>query len=840
MKALHLNGSIRSVLNRYLPVNLWIWLGPVLRNLRFGFRSLLQTPRFTLSAVLIVTLGVGADTAVFSVMDAVLLRSLPVHNPQGLAYLRTSHAPYYANYIDPNATFSWPVYQTLRDQHRFFSEVIAVGWLSNDKVNIRIGKEAEQAEADMVSGNFFSGLEVDMTRGRSFTPKDEADHAQVMVISHKFWTYRFSRDPGVLGKVIYVKGVPFTIIGIAAKSFEGTESGSSLDFWIPLQDRVEFNVLGNPLYRGDLYQRDPEWWCLSLIARLAPGVTREQALAGIQSVFQAAAYTSGSRRKDEPLPVLSFEDAKNFRGYDELYGKPLRILMAMVGFVLLIALTNVVMLLVARNAFRQREFSLRMALGAGRTELFMQLFCEGLLLVITAGALAWGFAFAATRLLAHWVLVETSFTPDRTVLVFTLVVLVISTFIFAVAPFRFALAGGPVLALKTAAITSRSDIGTTRIGKILVTLQIALCVILLVGAGLLVRTLRNLQTVPLGINTGGLVVFGLNPHSLRSQSDFVRFYQDVLHRIRALPQIRSVSITQLRLGSGSMNSYGISLDGNTGKYYDAFWNDGGPDILHTLGIPILQGRDFTDADTPTSQKVVIINDLFAKTYLPRQNPLGHKINDAIIVGVIADHKYTTIEEVPVPMGWWQYAQDKELAAMNIVMRVRGDDPLSILPTVQKIVAQVDPSVPLINPILQREQFEQTIANRLMFARLSEFFAILAILLVATGLYGTHSFRVSRRTAEIGVRMALGARRPQVMWMILRETALLILIGIVAGLPLAVVTGRGLASALYGVRPLDVASYLIAIVVVTSVALIASAIPARRAASVDPAQALRTE
>jgi predicted permease len=839
-------GSIPATEERFRLRGRFLALDHLLRDLRFGLRALRQTPGFTLTAILTLALGIGANTAVFSVMNAVLLRSLPVRDPQRVVYLHTDHTPNNTGTIDSNATFPYSVYRELRARTDAFSDVIAVGGLSGDKVNVRIGTQPEQAEADMVSGNFFSGLGVDLIRGRGFTPQDESTHATIVVLSYNYWTRRFGRDPGVLGQTLYLKGVPFTITGVAAKGFEGTDSGQSIDFWIPLQDRPELNVLGNPPEDGKLYQHNPRWWCLRLIARLAPGITRTQALSRIQPVFQRAAYLDREPpQQHELLPVLSFDDARNFSGYDDMYRKPLRMLMAMVALILLIALTNVVMLLLARNAARQREFSVRMALGAGRAELLRQLLCEGLLLVLAGGALAWAFALVATRMLAVWALIESSLAPDGTVLLFTLAVLALSALLFALAPLRFALADGATLALKTSAATSHADAGKTRLGKLVVALQMALCLVLLVGAGLLVRTLRNLENVPLGFDTGGLVVFGLNPQGLHSQPELVRFYQDLQRRLRALPGVESVAVMSERIGSFWSDNSNVMIDGqdpDAGKSHSTLvrHNDIGPDFFHTLGVPILRGREFTDADTAKSPYVAIVNQLFVDTFLPGQNPIGHKVNGLTIIGVVANHKYRSIDEEPIPMAWWCYQQAPGEGALNIEMRVRANNPLTILPTVQKVVASMDPNVPLIEPMLQRAQYEKTISRQLMFARLAEFFGILAVVLVATGLYGTLAFRVNRRTAEIGVRMALGANRPQVVWMILHDSLLLTATGILAGIPLAWLVGKELAATLYGVKPLDPLTYACALAGVVLVTLAASLIPASRAASVDPLNALRTE
>jgi predicted permease len=843
-------GNVRAAQERFYIKNRWVWLDKLLRDLRFGLRSMRQSPGFAITAILTLALGMGANTAVFSVMNAVLLRSLPVPDPQRVVYLHTSNPPSRTGTIDTQDTFSYPVYDALRKQSSVI-DVVAYAQMSGDKVSVRVGEQPETAEAEMVSGNFFSVLGVRLARGRGFIAQDENDHTQAMVISYNYWTARFSRDPNILGKTIYVKGVPFTIVGVTAEGFEGTEASKSLNFWIPLQNRVEFNVLGNPPEDGKLYQQDPTWWCLRLMGRLAPGVSREQALVRIQNVFQTAAYVGlGSPLAGEKLPVLSFADAKNFPGYDMQYGKPLRMLMTMVGLVLLIALTNVVMLLMARNATRQREFSLRLALGARRGELLRQLLTESLLLVTVGGALAWGFAEVATQTLGKWAQIESNLAPDKTVLLFTLAVLLLAAVLFGLAPFRIAIAGGAELALKTSAATSSTDAGKTRTGKVIVALQMALCVVLLVGGGLLIRTLRNLQHISLGFPAEGLVVFGVNPQNIHSVPEGIVFYQELMSRLRVLPGVESVTIMDNRLGSWWSNNSDMMVDGKlpdvaNGGSRTVRSNVVGPDFFHTLGVPVLAGRDFVDSDTATSPHVGIINEQFAKRFLPNQNPLGHIIGpdngkyQMTVVGVVKDHKYRSIDEEPIPMAWYMYAQIPIMGPKHVELRVHGE-PLAILPAARKVLQQMDPTLPLIQPITQRAQFETTISQQLMFARLAEFFGVLAVVLVATGLFGTLSYRVNMRTAEIGVRMAVGARREQVVWMILKDSLLLTAVGVVLGVPLAMLVGRALTSSLYGVRPFDVVSYLLAIVGVAVVALAASAIPAGRAASVDPLTALRTE
>jgi len=843
-------GNVRVAQERFYLNDRWAFFHKTLRDLRFAFRSLRQSPGFAITAILTLALGMGANTAVFSVMNAVLLRSLPVFEPNRLVHIETSNPPRGTGTVDTHQTLSYPVYDAMRRQTGALSAVMAYVPLSNTKVAVRYGAEPEVAEGEMVSGAFFSGLGVNLPLGRGFSSQDETDHAPLAVLSSNYWTRRFARDPAVLGKTLYVNGVPMTIVGISAKGFEGVEPGGSTDFWIPLQNVPALNAWGNPLQDGKTYIANPTWWCLRVMARLAPGVTRSQAAAQLQPVFQSAAYIGlGSPMEGEKPPVLSFADATNFPGSDQEYGKPLRILMAMVGLVLLIALTNVVMLLMARNATRQREFSLRLALGAGRGALLRLLLMESLLLVTAGGALAWAFAEAATRILGQWAQIESSLAPDRTVLLFTLAALALAGLLFGLAPLRVALVGNAELALKTSAATSNSDAGKSRTGRIIVTLQLAMCVVLLVAGGLLIRTMRNLENTPLGMDVNGLVVFGVKPN-IPSIPEGYAIYANLLGKLRALPGVESVTIMEERIGSWWSDNSDMRVDGRLPDVADGASrtvrsNVIGSDFFRTLGVPILSGREFADSDTVNAPRVGIVNEEFANRFLPNTNPLGHTIGTddgrftMTIVGVVKDHKYRSIDEEPIPMAWYDYAQIPYVGGMHVEIRVHGD-PLAILPAARKIVQQIDPNLPLLHPMTQRAQFDLTISHQILFARLAGCFGFLAVVLVATGLYGTLAYRVSMRTAEIGVRMAVGARRGQVVWMILQDSLLLTAIGVALGIPLAMLVGRALTASLYGVKPMDAVSYFLAVAGVCTVALAASIIPATRAASVDPLKALRTE
>jgi predicted permease len=481
--------------------------------------------------------------------------------------------------------------------------------------------------------------------------------------------------------------------------------------------------------------------------------------------------------------------------------------------------------------------------------LFRQLLTESLILVSAGGALAWGFAEIATRQLGRWAQIESSLAPDRTVLLFTLTVLAVAGLLFGLAPLRVALAGKAELAIKTSAATSHSDAGKSRIGKIVVALQMTMCVVLLVGAGLLIRTLTNLQNTPLGMQVDGLVIFGVKPN-IPSIPQGRIFYRDLLTRLRQLPGVESATASEERLGAWWSDNSAMMVDGKmpdvaSGASNTVRSNVAGPDFFTTLGVPILSGRDFADSDTAASAHVGIINQEFARRFLPNQNPLGHTIGTddgrytMTIIGVVKDHKYRSIDEEPIPMAWYMYAQIPMVGPMTVEMRVHGE-PLAILPAARKALQQIDPDLPLIQPMTQRAQFETTISQQMLFARLAGFFGFLAVILVGTGLYGTLAYRVSMRTAEIGVRMAVGARREQVVWMILKDSLALTCTGVLIGVPLAMLAGRALTASLYGVKPLDAATYLFAVAGVTLVSLVASAVPAGRAASVDPIRALRVE
>jgi predicted permease len=633
---------------------------------------------------------------------------------------------------------------------------------------------------------------------------------------------------------------------VAGRGFFGVETAPT-DVWIPLQKRRELNAWGNP---GDSYYAKPNWWCLLLLARLAPGVSQDRAAAMVNPPFQRAAYEplGGKPRPGEKPRTLVLAPMRGVPGYESA-AEPLEVLMGMVALILLIACGNIAMLLVARNTARQREFSVRLAIGGSRSRLFRQLLTDSLLVTGAGASLGWLFSIAAKQALVAWADVDFDVASDRNVLLFTIGISLVAGVVFGVAPLLSAVRVPIGLALKSSTANLSQSHAKLRTGRIIVALQVSVCLLLVIASGLLVRTLRNLENINLGLRTTGLVVFGVNPQLVaHSDAEAIRFYQTLLERLRSLPGVESATLMENRIGSGWSNNQPASVDGKdpTAATPNASplmrWNTVGPNFFMTLGVPILRGRDLNDGDSATAPKVVVVNETFAKRFLAGRDPLGHSASNSsdtpyTIVGVVVNSKYIGVREEDVPMAYFPYAQTKNIGAMHLEVRTAGDAN-RLLPVIRKTVASLSPDLALLQPMTQQAQFDTTLSQERLVARLSICFGALAVLLVATGVFGTLAYNVSRRTSEIGVRMALGAQRFDVLWMILRECLLVCGIGIAAGLPLTLAAVRVLQSLVFGLAPRDPLTICLATLGVVVVSVAAGLVPARRAASVDPMIALR--
>ncbi len=825
----------------------------LLNDLRYAFRQLRKSPGFAIAAILTLALGIGANTGMFTVLEAMLLRALPIHNAQRVVYITENAWP--DNVMETGNsqwTFTLPVFEQLRQQKHIFKEVLAYAPLSINEVDVRVGQTPMTADADMVSGNFFQMLGVSMLRGRAFGLQDEKQHSQVVVISYNFWTRAYSRNPDAIGQTLFIKGIPFTIVGVAAQNFAGVEPATFNDFWIPLQNRPDIPAWGiSPAAGRTLYGTRP-WACLMMMGRMAPGKTRRRAEAQLNPLLLRIWYSTLGRTIPPKKNLgVALETATGMGPASDWYRQPLRFAMGLVLLVLLIALTNVAMLVMARNATRQREIAVRVALGAGRMTLLRQLLAESLLLVAVGAGLGWAFAAWVAPMLAKMLDagmdMQLDFSPDRRVLWLTLGAASLATLVFGLAPMVSAMRISPTLAMKSGNASAGMNRNRLLGRRLAVSAQTAVCVVLLVAAALMVRTLRQYQTEDLGIRTQGLLVFSINPIGMKSDAQAVQFYQNLLDKLRVLPGVESATVTDNRLGAGWSDNNNVVLDGvmkpSKGMNDLLRTNNVGPDFFHALGIPILQGRGITAADTADAQHVAVVNQTLVDRFLPHTNPLGHTLGPKghtfTIVGVARDSKFTSVDEPKMPMAWYPYAQVPGTGAMSVELRILGN-PLAILPTVRRVVRQINPNLPLDDPQTQQAVFDRSYFFNALTAGLTTFFGLLAALLVAIGLYGTLAYRVSRRTQEIGVRMALGATRENVQWMVLRESLWMVALGMVVGAPLSLAVGKWMQSQLYKLSWHDPLAMLGAFIVVGMVALVSSLLPARRAASIDPMQALRSE
>jgi predicted permease len=839
-------------------------LHSLLQDIRFASRTLGKSPGFLLVAVLSLGLGIGANTAIFSLINAVMLRLLPVAHPEQLVLLTDPGASGVA--IDTTERgarniLAYTEFEQLRAQNRVFDGIFAAqsAPIEVDSITTQGDRErAGKARIQLVSGEFFSVLGVHPILGRAFTPEEDKEPGAnpVAVISHGYWQRQFGEVTSVLGKTMRIGHGSFQIIGVAPEGFRGMLVGLEPDVWLPITMQAE--ALPG---RDYLRPRDVLW--LQVMARLAPGMSRTQAEAGINVAFQqilhgwASAVPNESERRamlDQKIVLRT-----GARGASELrseFSDPLLLLMTMVGLVLLIACANIANLMLARATGRQREIGVRLALGAGRTRLIRQLLTESILVAALGGTLGAVLARSATEVLVKLVAgggadIEVGSYVDFRVLVFTGVISLFTGILFGLVP---SLRATRVDVNRTLAANVRGagiGHGGVRTGRVLVVAQVALSMLLLMGATLFVRSLHNMVVQKLGFNRDHLLMVATNPTAGGYQGAAVlALYQNLRQELLNVPGVRGVTISNTGLFRGDSGDQ-ISVEGSPRRSSEELrsrWTLVGPDYFSTVGIPLSRGRQIDAADAAHGSPVCVVNESFARYFFPDSDPIGKHVTDEYpttretfeIVGVAADAKEHSVAETGRPRFYGNLAHPiGTIEGVHFLLRSSGN-PNGLISGVRHAILAIDRGLPVSMIRSVNEQIDNRLVTQRLIADLSVFFAALALLLAGVGLYGVMSYSMSRRTSEIGIRMALGASEGRVLWLVFRETVFLVAIGIAIGLPCALGAGSLLAHQLFGIAPTDPGTIALASAILFSVTLFAGYIPARRAARVDPMEALRYE
>jgi predicted permease len=852
------------------------WLHSLFSDCRFAFRMLRKSPGFTAVAVLTLALGIGANTAIFSLIDAVLLRSLPVREPHRLVVFQwTAHnSPNlkgHYNYMSCPAAnagatgehgcwFSYPMFQQFHSKQDAFSTVAAL--CGNVGLNLRGNGPASFVQGEMVSGDFFETLGVGPSLGRTLNPSDDTPGAPpVAVLSYGFWQSTFGADPAVVGRTVWLNNVPVTIAGVAAKEFPGLDPGNARAIWLPLSisSQVGMDLFGS--LSGDHPSRqagDDIWW-IYIVARLKEGISSGQAQAAAGALFYADVLDKSKElfKVDDAPRLVLLPAPQAISGMREQFSTPLAILMTAVGMVLLVACANVAGLMLARSATRQRELAVRLALGAGRARITRQLLTESLILSVAGGVagilLAYWSVQSLVAFMSHGGLWPSHLAAhlDLRVLAFTAAASIFTGVLFGLAPtFRgIRLDLTPALKESPAALaTTASRSRFLSLRGTLVIAQVALAIVVLSGAGLLVRTLQNLKNINPGFDTRNLLLFRMDPSlngykGPRSKS----LYSELLARIQAIPDVLSAtySFDDLLSGNSWITSFGIEGEAENTSHA-TLGLKAGPKFFETMGIPLMAGRVFTPQDfslpPDTKWEPAVINEAFARTFFKDRNPLGRRLNGVghqgssrEIVGIVGDTKFRTLRSEIAPTLFVPAGGGEAVFEIRTAV-----DPRTIIPAVRSAVSQLDNNLPLFSMKTESEQIERSLFQERLIARLSSFFGALSLLLACVGLYGLLSYEVTQRTREIGIRMALGARPPDVLRIVVRQGVGLSAVGAIIGILVALGATRYLTSLLYGVRPFDPPKFLAVALLLCLVALVACYIPARRASRVDPLVALRYE
>src|SRR5262245_833567 len=826
------------------------WEDEMFQDLRYGFRMMLNNKMFTLVAALSLALGIGANTAIFSLINAMMLRMLPVKDAQELAIFSTIGGEKGTGYI-----FSYPLYEMFRDRNQSFNGVIAGASVSRARLIVTESGAVETAQQQRVSGNFFSTLGVGAVVGRMFTEADDkpASAQPAAVISYEFWKRRFGLDPGVVGRKVTINDTPLVIVGVTPPGFSGFEVGARPDLWWPIR------VMNDP----GLSRRTSVW--LRVMGRLRPGASVTQAQAELDVIFKQHFGESIAAPAGRRGPASFYGNGVRLEtgggGYTlrNKFRQPLLILMTTVALVLLIACVNVANLLLSRAATRRKEIAVRLVVGTGRFRLIRQLLTESLLLAMIGGVAGLFFARFCARALIAYLPEQTrgalDVSPDARVLGFTLAISVLTGLLFGLAPAWQATRVNLTASLKdqTGAGAGRSRLA---LNKLLVVTQVALSLFLLIGAGLFVRSLRNLKGLDTGFDYENIVQFSIDPGGGYNLAQGANLHKQMLSRLEALPGARSATLSNTGLLSpyGTITAVTIPGDARRAEEYPRCWViKVGPRFFETMKMPILAGREFGPQDErpapPGNQSAAnaplhaVINQTMARYFFGDENPVGKRLNDEgqelEIIGVAKGAKYTTLRE-PAPHTYYRYYFEQPTPS-NITLQLRtGGDPIDYAATIQRLVREIDPQLQVVGFRTMTDVVNESLMNERFIAQTASAFSLFALLLACVGLYGVMSYAVARRTNEIGIRIALGALPANVVRMVMWEVILLVAVGMGVGLAAAVATTRLVGALLFGLTPTDPLTIALATLLMIVVAALAGYLPARRASRIDPMVALRYE
>jgi len=848
-------GNVTGARERFYETGNW-FRRDVWRDLQFGFRMLLKNPGSSAIAVLTLALGIGANTAIFSLLNAVLLRNLPVQRPQELALFGKGEWIGSQNRLPDGSwqLFSYPMFREFRAKNSVFTDITAVDSILFG-VHGRIGSGAgmERINVELVSGTYFPTLGVNAIAGRLLTAADDRTPGghPVAVASYAWWQRRFANSPRMIGEAVTIGATVYTLVGVAPPGFFGVTVGQSPDVWIPLAMEKEISPGWNGL-------EDKLFQSLYLIGRRKTGVEMAQANANTNVLFRQIlrGYVGEqpSPKELESVRQARIDLVPAATGLSPIrarFSAPLKILMIAVALVLLIACANVANLLLARAASRRREIAVRMSIGAGRPRLIRQLLVENALVGVTGGALGALMAWRGSALLVALVDPESQalaerVEPNATVLFFTLGISLLTVLLFGLAPAFQATRVQLIPALKdgrgAAGLGSRN-----RLSRGLIVAQVALSLTLVAGAGLFLRSFLNLMNVDMGFDRQNVLVIGVDPGSsgYRVDARLESMMERVEERVSAQPGVKSASFAFSTFGGGWTNPV-IVAGRRGGESPDVFQNIVGPDYLRVMRTPILLGRSLDRRDNVTGRKVAVINEAMTRAYFEGGPAIGRTFSigdepewqNIEVVGVAGDAAYMSLRDAHMPAAFYPYAQHG-MFLYNLVVRYSGDA-RSAVAAVREAVRGIDPNLAASEATTFKQLVEGSVLNQRLVAQLVTAFGVLAAFLAAVGIYGVVSYGVSRRTDEFGIRMALGAERGAVLWMVVREASRLAMIGVGAGAALAIACGRLVQAQLFGVKWFDPLSMAVALAAMIAIALLAAFVPARRVTRIDPMVALRYE